>query len=722
MKKILFALIASLTLMSCSSEKTSRPAVNVENGKMTPEVLLSLGRLGDPQMSPDGSKILYGVSYTSIEENKSVRQLFVCNADGTGARQITSFAKSANNARWNGDGSEIYFIKEGQIWKAPFKGSKLGKAEKISDIPAGVSEFKISPDFNNIIYISTIKNPDMEQPADVGLDKANAYSTEELMYRHWDHWVTEIPRSFVASLVNGTITPETSFDILGDEAWELPTEPFGGAEQLDWHPDSRHIAYSCRKIGRTGYAFSTDTEIYVYDIVTGATECIAMGGGYDTDPVWSPDGKHLAWISMERNGYEADRQRLMVADIAEETTESDGQNFGLSIGNIRELTTDFIYDVEGIFWSPCSGKIFFASTITGLKSLCSVKVHGDDSAIKRLTPSDWWYNFSTPFAFSKGEDGISLYTTYQCMKFPTEIVKVTVSGGEASFTQISHENDHIISQLSDIDIRRQVVKTAQGEDLYFWVLLPPGFDENGKYPGIEMFNGGPQSCLDQSWSYRWNFRLMAQQGYVVILPNRHGNSGFGQPWKEQISGDYQGLNMEDYKIAARWFKERKWGGKLAGVGASYGGFSVYNMMGIHGDLFDCFVSHAGIFDERQMWYTTEEMWFPNWDNGGLGEGETWGGIQQGGAPYSKLPKAQYHYANDPGSRVTKWHTPILCMHGMLDFRIPYEQGMAAFNAAKMMGVPAKLVIFPDECHWILQPQNALYWHRNFFDWTDKWTK
>lgn len=698
--------------------------IRIEDGVLSPEALLSLGRLSDPQLSPDGSMILYGVSYTSIKDNKSCRNLYICNPDGSNCKQLTRYASSVSSAKWSKDGKSIWFIQKGQLWKATFRNGKLGKKIQVSDVPAGISDYKIAPDEANILYISTIPGP-VKSPkdSDPALDKAQAYVATDLMYRHWDHWVTETPRTYVAPLGKGTISPENSIDILGtdDPGYELPTEPFGGAEQLDWAPDSRRIAYSCRKHVGKEYAFSTNTSIYIYDIVSGETTEVTGRGGYDTDPAWSPDGTRLAWISMARDGYEADRQRLMIADMASGSPDS-----------IIEWTKGYNYDVEGLTWLPDGSGIVFPSTIDGLTALCMA----DGNSITRLTPDNWWLGFGAPFAVESNDGKLSMLTTFQSMEFPTELVRVDVdSESNAIYEQLSHENDHILSQLDSIRQEQVWLDLPNGDKLHCWVLYPAGFDGNGNWPAIEMFNGGPQSCLEQSWSYRWNFRLMCQQGYVVILPNRHGNSGFGQPWKEEISGDYQGLNMVDYMTAGQWIKGREWCSKLAGVGASYGGFSVYNLMGIHGDLFDCFISHAGIFNERQMWYTTEESWFCNFDAGGLsefayepgnvgpaGDGITFGGLQQAGSPYANVAKSQYHYANDPETRVTKWHTPILCMHGMMDFRIPYEQGMAAFNAAQMMGVPSKLVIFPEECHWVLQPQNALFWHREFFGWLDQWMK
>ena len=733
--KLIKSLLVMAIAVSCAKSTYVEPVqVDIKDGVMTPEVLLSLGRLSDPQLSPDGSKILYGVSYQSIENNNSLRNLFICNPDGSGRVQLTREGKSVNNARWSKDGKTIYFIQGGQLYKAPFKGDKLGKKVKLSEVPNGMGEFKISPDEAQIIYTSTIKNTAVVQPADTDpkLDKAQAYATENLMYRHWDHWVTDVPRSYVAPLNGSKITAENSIDILGtDELFELPTEPFGGVEQLDWAPDSRHIAYSCRKKVGKEYAFSTNTSIYIYDVVTGETVAVTEKGGYDTDPVWSPDGEHLAWISMPRDGYEADQQRLMVADIDFGVAGEVGQTAGVSAANIRRLSEDFDHDVAGPVWHK--DKIYF-NALMG-EAVQSIFRASLDGTIERLTPGDWWTDFFSPFAILEKDGGVELLTSYYSLEFPVELVSV-IPGAEPVRKQITTENKHILDQLSPIKEESVFVETVDHQQMQCWVVYPPEFDENKVYPAIEIVLGGPQGSNSQDWSYRWCYRMMAQQGYIVILPNRRGTTAFGQAWKEQISGDYPGLNMQDYLVAGRYIKSKPYVGKLACVGASYGGYSAYMLEGLHGDLYDCFIAHAGIFDEKQLWFTTEEMWFANWDNGGLteyaydpaagigpaGDGITFGGMQQAGAPYASTPKAQRHYGNSPSSMVTKWHTPILCIHGGMDFRIPYEQGMAAFNAAQMMGVPSKLIVFPEENHWILQPQNALFWHRNFFDWLNKWCK
>ena len=740
MKRIAFALTCLIMAISCAQQKEDSgyvgpSGIRIEDGVMTPETLLSLGRLSDPQLSPDGTRILYGVSYTSIADNRSCRNLFLCNPDGSGKVQLTRYAKSVNAARWSADGQEIYFLQGGQLWKAPLQGNKLGKKVQLSDVPAGISDYKVSPDGQQVLYVSTIKNTAVQTPADCdpALDKANAYATEDLMYRHWDHWVTEVPRTYVATLVNGMVTPDNSLDILGtDNLYELPTEPFGGIEQLDWAPDNRHIVYSCRKKTGKQYAFSTNTAIYIYDVLTGETVDVKPDGGYDTDPVWSPDGKHIAWISMPRDGYEADRQRLFVCDVLFEEANQDGQSFGLKINNVHELLPDFDHDVAGLVWHE--GELFFNALVgEGVQALFCADLEGD---VQRITAPDWNFDFFSPFAILDKEDGgVQLLASYYCLKFPTELVSVDITPKETTFRQITHENEPILSQLADVTDERVFVETVDHQQMLCWVLYPPKFDPSKQYPAIEIVLGGPQGSNSQDWSYRWCYRLMAQQGYIVILPNRRGTTAFGQAWKEQISGDYPGLNMQDYLSAGRYIKGQPYVSKLACVGASYGGYSAYMLEGLHGDLYDCFIAHAGIFDEKELWFTTEEMWFANWDNGGLteyaytpgelgprGDGITFGGMQQAGAPYAKTPKAQRHYASSPSSMVTKWHTPILCIHGMMDFRIPYEQGMAAFNAAQMMGVPSKLVVFPDENHWILQPQNSLYWHRMVYDWLDRWLK
>ena len=719
-----------------------RSSISVTDGRMTPEALLSLGRLSDPQVSPDGKHILYGVSYTSIEENRSVRNLFICNIDGTGNQQLTTSGKSISNARWYNDGSGIYFLMGGQMWSSHID-EKDGRWEltdlyKMTEIPGGITEFKMSPDQNFIMYSSYVKSS-VKGPSDCykDLDKATAYTTDDLMYRHWDHTVMEIPHTFVAmrQSKSGPITEGTDILAGEDGLYELPTEPFGGLEQLSWSPDSRFIAYSCRKLVGKRYAFSTNTEIYIYNVDTAETEMIEMGGGYDTDPVWSPDGSKLCWISMERDGYEADKQRLIVAEVTIPETMDEMPE----ISKIQDITVDFKYNVSSPVWTSDSKGIYFSALAEGIQGIFKAYEESESWEIVRITGEDLWYDFGSPFHVSENDGTLTLYTTWCSMDFPTELVAVRCSGDEADYTQITDENGHILSQLAPHETEARYVKTVDGKDMLTWVLYPPQFDPSKTYPSILICLGGPQGTLSQGWSYRWNYRLMAAQGYVVVLPNRRGTTAFGQEWTEQISGDYPGLNMQDYLAAARELKAEPYIGKMAACGASYGGYSVYYLCGTHGNVFDAFIAHAGIFNEEHMYMTTEEMWFPNFDNGGLhetvidprvgtpecpvgpaGDGVTFGGIKQGGSPWSNDPKAIRHYELSPHKLVTNWHTPLMVIHGGMDYRVPVDEGMAAYNAAQMMGVPSRLLIFPDENHWILKPQNALLWHREYFRWLDEW--
>ena len=728
----------------------AKSGIVIENGQMTPEALLAFGRLSDPQVSPDGKHILYGVSYTSTTDNKSVRNLAICALDGSGAQELTKSGKSISNARWSADGKKIAFLMGGQIWSASIKEKggrwKLSGLRQLSDIPGGIAEFKLSPDQQKVMYISYIKS-DVKSPTDcyADLDKATAYTTDDLMYRHWDHTVMEIPHTFVSGFAfrKGAVKPGKDILEAETELYELPTEPFGGLEQLSWSPDGRFIAYSCRKLVGKKYAFSTNTDIYIYNVETGEcarVECSA--NGYDTDPVWSPDGKSLAWVSMERDGYEADKQTMVVAWADYSTVNADGSGVPAIIH--PDKSTSFKYNVSAPVWSDDSQDIYFSSLVEGIQSIWvwHYGPNGVETYMERITGEDMWYDFGSPFHISNNEDGsTTLYTTWCSMDFPTELVAVNIKDGETGYTQITKENDHILSQLAEHETEARWLDTVDGKKMLTWVLYPPQFDPSKTYPAITICLGGPQGTLSQGWSYRWNYRLMTSQGYVVVLPNRRGTTAFGQEWTEQISGDYPGLNMQDYLVAAKTVKAEPYVDKMAACGASYGGYSVYYLCGTHGDVFDAFIAHAGIFNEEHMYMTTEEMWFPNFDNGGLheteidprvgtpecpvgpaGDGVTFGGIKQGGSPWSNDPKAVRHYELSPHKLVTNWHTPLMVIHGGMDYRVPVDEGMAAYNAAQMMGVPSRLLIFPDENHWILKPQNALLWHREYFRWLDQWCR
>lgn len=678
-------------MTSCISAPKEQPAsiiekenLVVENGQFTPELLLQLGRVSDPQLSPDGSKILYGVTYTSIKENRSVRQLYVVNTDGSDNKAITHFSKSASNARWYGDGSKILFIQKGQIYQMNSDGSAI---RQVSDIPGGISEFKLSPDQTKVMYVSNVKYA--TKPTDLypDLDKSSGREINDLMYRHWDCFVEEIPHTFVSDVVaaNGNISVKPGKDIIEGTMYELPTLPLSGIEQLSWSPDGKYIAYACRKVTGKEYAFSTDTDIYLYDVEKGTCEDLTDGmNGYDTDPVFSPDGKYIAWISMERAGFEADKQRLFIIDVATRVK--------------KELSVNYKYNVTNPVWKSTSDGIYFCSLVNALQGIFVSDLTGN---ITRITPDDSWYDFEGVI-----ELGEKLLTCNHSMSRPNEIVEISLADG--SFRQITHENDDILAQLKQETYEQRWITTTDGKKMHTWVVFPPDFDPAKQYPAMLFCTGGPQGTLSQGWSTRWSYKLMAANGYIVVLPNRRGTTAFGQEWCDQISGDYPGQNMKDYMAAAKNIKAEPYVGKIGASGASYGGYSIYNLAGTHEGFFDAFLSHAGIFNQEQMYMMTEELWFPTWDNGG--------------APWDNNPVAKRHYAESPHKKVTKWDTPIMVTHGEMDYRVPVEQGMAAFNAAQMMGVPSRMLLFPEENHWILRPQNAVHWQRSFFDWFDKWLK
>ena len=695
------------------SELITKEVIEVTDGMYTPEIMHRLGKVSDPQVSPDGTKILYGVSYTSIEQNKSNRELFVMNLDGSENHQITNTPKSESNARWIKGGEQIAFLSGGSLWTMNADGSNRKQINGIE----GIDAFELSPAEDKIMYISNIKA--CTKPTDIypDLKQSSGRTITGLMYRHWDHFVEEIPHTFIAQFNGEELSG--SVDILGEggELFELPTLPFGGLEQLSWSPDGKYIAYSCRKVAGKEYAFSTNTDIYLYNVETKECTNLTEGMmGYDTEPLFSPDGKYLAWISMERGGYEADKRRLFVADMEKVYANLSDGSFK---EYMKELSADYKYNVEAITWAPESDKIYFNSCVNALTALFVVDINKDCSQIykpraneptdethygngvRRITADDQWFDF----------DGVQiaadkLITTNKCLLRPAEIVAVNIADG--AWEQLTFENKETLDKLKTPTIEQRWMTTVDGKKMHTWIVFPPEFDKSKKYPAILLCLGGPQGTISQGWSTRWNYRLMASQGYIVILPNRRGTTAFGQEWCEQISKDYCGLNIQDYLTAADNMKKEPYVGKMAATGASYGGYSVYYLGGVHKNRFSALIAHAGIFNQEQMYMMTEEMWFPTWDNGG--------------APWDTNKEAVRHYSNSPHKLIKNWNTPILITHGEMDYRVPVEQGMAAFNAAQMMGVPSQMLLFPEENHWILRPQNSIHWNRVFFSWLDKYCK
>jgi dipeptidyl aminopeptidase/acylaminoacyl peptidase len=724
MKKslVIIVLLANLVSLANAEEtvKIGKQNIKLTSNLMTPEALWAMGRIGAAEASADGKQVVYQVGYYSVKANKSQQKIAIINADGTGNTTLTTGTKSETDPTWfNG---KIAFLSDGQIWTMNADG---GDRKQISNSKKDIEGFKFSPDGSKVILLHSIDFHEIIQKNPDDLPKATGRLVTDLMYRHWDHYVESIQHPYVADIemVNGQWSIVNERDILEGEPYECPMEPFGGMEQLAWSPDSKSVAYTCRKKTGLAYSISTDSDIYIYNIGTretknlckpegyvepeidpttsmkyqkvNAKENLVNNVGYDTNPQFSPDGKYIAWLSMERDGYEADRNRLCCYDLA--------------TGEKRYLTESFDSNVDDFVWSDTKdAQIYFIGVWHATENLYAINWKGE---LKQLTNT--WDDFGSIHLMNNGKQ---LLMERHNFTSPADLYIVTPNFKKTEKTvisQLTFENKHILDQLAKPSVQQRWVKTSDGKEMLTWIILPPNFDENKKYPTLLFCEGGPQSPVSQFWSYRWNFMIMASNGYVIVAPNRRGLPGFGQEWLEEISGDWTGQCMQDYLAAIDDaannlpFVNKD---KLGAVGASFGGFSVYYLAGHHEKRFKAFISHDGAFNLAAMYLETEENWFSNWEY----DEAYWHRPQ--------LPNAKKTYHDSPHKYVENWDTPILCIHGEKDYRINYTQGMSAFNAARMKGIPAELLIFPDENHWVLKPQNGVLWQRTFFNWLDRWLK
>ena len=666
--------------------------IRIKDKKLTPEALWAMGRIGSSTVSPDGKQIAYTVSYYSVKENKSHTVIYVMNADGTNNLLLTTTADSEVEPAWIKGGSKIAFLSAAsgsmQLWEMNPDGSER---KQLSAYEGGIDGFKFSPDESKVLFIAQVKYGERTSDLYPDLDKASGRVITDLMYKHWDEWVESIPHPFVATFDGNQVGEAT--DILKDEPYESPMKPFGGIEQLAWSNDSKQIAYTCRKKTGLEYSVSTDSDIYLYDTESGKTRNLCKEDatdknlGYDTNPKFSPDGKSIAWQSMERDGYESDRNRLCVMN--------------LKSGEKTYVTEAFQSGVDDYCWAPDGKTLYFVGVWHATSMIHSTNLKGE---VKQLT--DGMYDYTSVAMLNNKQ----LLTKRHSISEADELFTVDLKK-KNTVTRITKENDHIFSQLKMGKVEARWTKTVDGKDMLSWVVYPANFNPNKKYPTLLFCEGGPQSPVSQFWSYRWNLQIMAANDYIVIAPNRRGLPGFGMEWLEEISTNYGGHCMDDYLSAIDDIAKEPYVDKdhLGCVGASFGGYSVYWLAGHHNKRFKAFIAHDGFFNMEQQYLETEELWFTNWD--------------LGGAYWEKNnPAVQRSYANSPHLFVDKWDTPILCIHGEKDYRILASQGMAAFNAAKLRGVPAELLIFPDENHWVLKPQNGILWQRTFFAWLDKWLK
>ena len=736
MKRTVSLLVAALLMVGSSNVKAQedvnigRQNIQLGSDLMTPEALWAMGRIGGYAVSPDGMKIVYQVGYYSVKHNKSHQVLYVMNSDGTGQQKLTTGSKNETDAAWLSDG-RIAFLTGGEVWAMNSDGSN---PQQLSKTDGEVEGFKFSPDGKKVILLKSIPYYNIIQKNPEDLPKATGRLVTDLMYRHWDHYVESIQHPFVCSVGSDGIAAKGT-DILEGEPYECPMEPFGGIEQLDWSPDSKQIAYTCRKKTGLDYSISTDSDIYLYDTETGKTknlckpedyvepqidptttlrvqavnapENLKNNVGYDQNPKFSPDGRYIAWLSMERDGYEADRQRLCCLEFA--------------TGEKNYLTEDFDSNVDDFVWSdnPKDALIYYIGVWHATENLYAVtlgkpvKGKSQLSTAKTVQLSNECADWGSLQLMNNGRQ---LLMERHSFVEPADLYLVTPNAKkpeQTSTQQITQENKHILDKLAKPTVESRWVKTTDGGSMLYWIILPPYFDSSKKYPTLLFCEGGPQSPVSQFWSYRWNFMIMASQGYVIIAPNRHGLPGFGQEWLEEISGDWTGQCMSDYLTAiddAAQNLPYVDKDRLGAVGASFGGFSVYYLAGIHEKRFKCFIAHDGAFNLASMYTETEENWFSNWEY----DEAYWHRPQ--------MPNAKKTYHDSPHKMVDKWDTPILCIHGEKDYRICYTQGMSAFNAARMKGLEAQLLIFPDENHWVLKPQNGILWQRTYFNWLDRWLK
>ncbi|OQX73007.1 MAG: peptidase S9 [Bacteroidetes bacterium 4484_276] len=694
MKKIVYLLFATVFILTACQQKQNKtekkiiekPKLALTSDLMTPEVLWAFGRVSGQEVSPDHKTVLYGVSYYSIEDNKGNRELYTIGVDGSNNKRITHSAKSEFNAVWRPDGKKIGFLTSEsgsvQLWEMNPDGTER---QQITNIEGGITGFKYAPDQKKILYTKEVPIKNKFAPLYKGLPKASGRLMNDLMYRHWDVWVDSYSHVFVADYDGKKVTNDK--DILIGEPYQAPLKPFGGIEQVNWTPDSKTIAYTCKKLTGKAATLSTNSDIYFYNVETKKTKNMTEGMmGFDVNPVFSPDGKWMAWESMEREGYESDQNRLFLMNL-----ETGEKIYG---------SKGFDQNVYGLVCSDDSKNIYFTSDWHSRFQIYRYNV--DKNTIDKLTDGMHDYK-SVAYA------GDKLIGARNSIQMPTELYAVNIADGKQE--QITFTNKGLLDKLTMGMVEERWMKTKDGKDMLTLIIYPPHFDPTKKYPTLLYCKGGPQGPLSQNFHYRWNYELMAANGYIIVAPNRRGVSGFGQAWQEQISGDYHGKSMDDYLVAIDEMAKEPYvdADRLGAVGASAGGWAVFYLAGHHDHRFKAFIAHDGVFNEQAQYLETDEMWFENWDMGG---------------PYWewKNKKIQEAYAHSPHLFVDKWDTPILVIHGEQDFRIAYTQGMSAFNAAILNDVPAEFLFFPDENHWVLHPQNAILWQRVFFDWLDRWLK
>ncbi|MCB9023157.1 MAG: S9 family peptidase [Lentimicrobiaceae bacterium] len=653
--------------------------------RFTAETMWKLGRVSDVQLSPDGNSFIYGVTHYNLATNKGNRNIYKLDRNAESPRQLTDFEGSEINAIWRPDGQKIGFLSAEsgsmQLWEM----GKNGEDKiQISHIDGGINGFAYSPDMSKIVYIKDVKLEKDAHDLYPDLPLSNALIYDDLMYRHWDNWHDyAYSHIFIAPYTDGKIGEGK--DIMPGEAWDSPLMPNGGMEQITFSPDGKLLAYTSKKLTGKDYAVSTNSDIYLYHLENGLTENLSVSNpGYDQDPVFSPDGGKIVWRSMKTPGFESDKDRIILCDLKAKTR------------IMKDLSENFDQSSSNFNWSADGKQLYF---ISGTQA--TFQVYRMDIETRKITQLTRGDHDIQAYAL----DGKDLIITKMRMDLPSEVFRYKSDGTEE---QLTFTNRNILKNVEFGKTTKRWVTTTDGKKMLVWVILPPQFDPNKQYPALLYCQGGPQSAVSQFFSYRWNFQMMAAHDYIVVAPNRRGLPTFGQEWNDQISGDYGGQNMQDYLVAIDSVSAEPYvdANRLGAVGASYGGYSVYWLAGNHHKRFKTFIAHCGIFNFESMYLETEEVFFVNHDY----EGAFW---------QNPRPKS---YDFSPHNFLRNWDTPMLVIHGGYDFRIPYTQGMQAFNANKLMGIPSRFLFFPEESHFVLKPQNSVLWQREFFRWLDIYLK
>lgn len=651
---------------------------------LTPEKLWSLKRISDFRLSPDGKTILMTISTPNIKENTTRSDLYAISIDGKDFRRLTNCGEHNYSGCFSPGSDKIAFISDRdgapQIYVMNLDG---GDPVKKTDMENGVACLEWSPDGKFFTFVSDVKLDRTIQEREPDLDKVDALIYKNLPARHWDTWIDEEYRHLFVMEVDGG----EPIDLMENEKFDAPLKPFGGREQIAWSPNSTEIAYTSKKVD--DFVTSTNSAIYVAPAYGGKSLDVTKDlPGFDFDPIYSPDGRYIAFLSQERAGYESDRIRLML--------------YNRSSSRITELSSKIDQWVSRPVWGPKSRYIYFnAGAGDGTQQIYRIDTKGD---FKILTEGA--YNFGDR-GIQVTPDGEKLIVSRRNYNRPTELFIMDSDGGDLK--QITSVNDEAFANIDEAKIEARTVKSTDGKDVHCWVVYPPNFDPTKKYPLITYCQGGPQQAVSQYWSYGWNFLTMASKGYVIVAPNRRGCPGFGQEWVDAINKDYGGAPMQDIMSATKALAAEPFidNNRLAAIGGSAGGYAVFWLAGNHEGLYKAFVSHCGMFNMVSKYGSTEELWFPNWDNGG---------------PYWIPRNAAFYKKNSPHEYVNNWNTPILIITGEKDFRVPYTQSLEAFTAAQEKGVPSELLYFPNENHWVLHPQEKILWYREFFRFLDQFCR